>query len=65
MEGARHPALTLQFADVADIDQHGVVAAGELDRLLGGQRLHLAFGRFTQRLVSGGDGLRHAGSLLP
>ena len=63
MEGAGHLALALQFADVADIDQHDVVAAGELDRLLDRQGLDLAFGGLDQGFVAGGDGLRHGGLL--
>ena len=51
MEGARHLALALQFADVADIDQHDVVAAGELDGVLGRQGLDLAFGGLAQGFV--------------
>ncbi len=41
------------------IDQHHVVAAGELDRLLGRQGLDLALGGVDQGLYAGGDGLRH------
>src|SRR6185503_11918847 len=62
MEGAGHLAVALQFADVADVDEHGVVAAGELDRVLGRQRLDLPLGRLAQRLDAGGDGLRHGAS---
>src|SRR5579885_152225 len=62
MEGARHPALACQFADVADIDQHSIVAAGKLDRRFDRQRLDLAFGGFDQGLIAGGNGLRHRAS---
>ena len=48
MEGARHLALALQFADVANIDQDHVIAAGKLDRVVGRQRLDLALGGLAQ-----------------
>ena len=55
MEGAGDLAVALQFADIADIDQHGVIAAGKLDGLLDRQRLDFALGGVDQRLISGRD----------
>jgi hypothetical protein len=60
MVGTRHPALALQFADVANIDQHGVIATSKFDRLLDRQSLYFALGSLTQGLVSGRDRLRHS-----
>src|ERR1700688_1533652 len=62
MEGAGHLTVALQFADVADIDQHHVVATGELDRLLGRQGLDFAVGGIDQRFVSRRNCLRHGHS---
>src|ERR1051326_658956 len=59
MERARHLAVALQLADVADIDQHGVGAAVELQRFFNRQRFDLALGLLDQRLDTGGDGLGH------
>jgi hypothetical protein len=59
MEGARHPAVALQFTNVADVDQDDIIAACELDGLLYRHRLDLALGGLAQGLVSGRDGLRH------
>src|SRR5438105_2311910 len=62
MEGARYPPFALQFTDVADIDQHGVLAARELNGLIDRQCLYLALGSFAQGLVSGRDRLWHGAS---
>ena len=51
MERAGHLAVALQFADVADIDQHDVVAAVQLDRVLDRERFDLALGRLDQRFL--------------
>jgi hypothetical protein len=59
MEGARHPAVALQFANVADVNQDDIVAACELDGLLDRHSLDLALGGLAQGLVSGRNGLRH------
>jgi hypothetical protein len=55
MERTRHPAVALQFANVADIHQNDIAAAVQLDRLFDGKRLYLAFGRIDQRLAAKGD----------
>ena len=62
MESARHLALALQFAEVADVDQHHVGAVGEFDRLRGRHGFHLTIGGIHEGFVAGSDGLRHAGS---
>src|ERR1700741_2420771 len=59
VEGARHLAVALQFADVTEVDQYSIVAARERHGKLHRHRLNFAFGGLPQRLVSRGDGLRH------
>src|SRR3974390_1578855 len=59
MESARHPPLTLQLADVADIHQYCILTPGELNCLLGWERFNFAFSGFAQGLVSGRNDLRH------
>ena len=59
VEGPGNAALALQLADVAQVDEHDVVAAVQLQRLLDRQRLDLALRRRHERVDSGGDGLRH------
>src|SRR6185437_5018198 len=44
VQGARHVAVALQFADIADIDQQHVGIVLELDRVLGADGLDLFFG---------------------
>src|SRR6476620_7402491 len=63
MEGARHPALAMELADVAQIDEDDVVAAMERERIMRGQGLDDALGRFDQGLDVDGDVLWHG--LLP
>jgi len=43
MESARHPAVALQFANVADVDKHRVVTARKFDRVVYRQGFNLAF----------------------
>src|SRR5712671_4118047 len=59
-EGARHLALALAFARIADIDEGYVVAAVQPGGLLDAQGLDLALRRVEQRAKSRGDRLRHA-----
>src|SRR5690348_6121314 len=63
MEGARHLALAVALAWIAQVDEGHVGAAVQLARLLHAQGLDLALGVGEQRLVSGGNGLRHSGLL--
>jgi uncharacterized membrane protein len=55
MKGARDPAIALEFANIADIDKHGIVAARKLDGLFNRQRLDFAFGGLAQGLISDCD----------
>src|SRR5262245_31350098 len=59
MEGAWHASVALQFTDIADVDQHGIVTARELNGLFHGQSLDLPFRGLAQGLVPGRDRLRH------
>jgi hypothetical protein len=59
MESARHPAIALQFANVTDIYQHCVIAAGKFNGSVDRQCLNLALGGIAQGPVSDCDGLRH------
>jgi hypothetical protein len=59
MERARHLAVALQLPHVADINQHGVVAAMQLQRVLDRQRFDFALGGLDQRLGADGDRLGH------
>jgi len=59
MEGARHPAVALQFANVADVDKHRIVTARKFDRVVHRQGFNLAFRGLAQGLVSSRDVLRH------
>ena len=63
MHGARHPAVALQFADVADIDEHHVVAAMQLDGVFGRKRLDALFGLLDQAFDADVDFLRHASDI--
>ena len=59
MKGARDFAVALQFADVADIDQHDVVLALQLKGLIDRQVFDVAFGFFDERFNARGDALGH------
>jgi hypothetical protein len=43
MEGAWHASIALQLADIANIDQHGVLTARELNGFFDRQGLDLPF----------------------
>ena len=51
MEGAGHAALAGELADVAQVDEHDVVAAVQRERLVRGQGLDRALGGRDQRLT--------------
>src|ERR1051326_4064148 len=59
VEGAGNAAVAVELADVAQIHEHDVAAAVELDRVLEAQRLDLAFRGVDQRPESRGDVLGH------
>src|SRR5207253_11009285 len=44
VKGARHAALAIELADVAQVDEHDVVAAVKLERVLDRERFDLALG---------------------
>src|ERR1043166_1641460 len=52
VEGAGHAALAVEFADIAQVDEHDVVAAVELERVLDGQVFDLALGGIDERAKS-------------
>src|ERR1043166_5527136 len=64
VEGTRHPALAVEFADVAQVDEHDVVVAVELERVFDRQVFDLTLGGIDERAKSHLDLLRH-GSGLP
>src|ERR1044072_2092789 len=64
VECAGHLALALTLARIAQVDEGHVGAAVQLARLVDAERLDLALGGVEQRLVSGGDFLRHVGLLI-
>ena len=59
MECAGHVAVALEFARIADVDEHDVVAAVQRDRLLGRQRLDRRIGLVAELLDADRDVLRH------
>ena len=62
MESAWYTPLALQFANVPDIDKHGVISADQFNGLLDRQGLDFPLGRLAQGLVTDGDCLRHSRS---
>src|SRR4051812_42221336 len=58
-EGARHLALPLALARIAQVDEGDVVAAVKLARLLDTERLDIALGLIEHLAIAFGDGLRH------
>src|SRR5262249_22289591 len=60
MERAWHAALAGKFAHVANVDEHHVGLAVQLDRIGSIKRLDLAIGRRDQVVDVHRDGLRHA-----
>ena len=59
VEGAGHAAFAIELANVAQVDEHDVVATVQRERVLRGQGLDLPFGGFDQRADVRGDVLRH------
>src|SRR5262249_60056851 len=59
MEGAGHATLAVELANIAQVDEHDVVAAMQCERLLDRESLDCALGRRDQRVDMGGDVLRH------
>src|SRR5262245_47728395 len=59
VESSRHLTLSLQFANVANIDQHRVLVPNELYRFLDRQGLDLSFSGLAQGLVTCRNPLRH------
>src|SRR6267142_2494360 len=58
-ESAGNPAVALDLAGIADIDDHDVVALRSLDGVGGTQRFDLGIGLVDQRLDAAMDGLWH------
>src|SRR5260370_41892575 len=58
-ERAGNPALALDLAGIADIDDHDVVALRSLDGVGGAQRFDLGIRLVDQRLDAAMDGLGH------
>src|SRR5262245_41630075 len=48
MEGAGHTALAVELANVAQVDEHDIVAAMQCERRLDRERLDCTLGRFDQ-----------------
>jgi hypothetical protein len=63
-EGAGNPALALDLAGIADVDDHDVGALRGLDRLLRAQRLDLGIGFVEERVDAAMNGLGHCLSLF-
>src|SRR6185437_9452170 len=59
MERARHFSLARELARVADVDEHHVRAAVQLDRVGGRKRLDLALGGRDERVHMDRNVLRH------
>src|SRR3981189_1762716 len=63
MERAGHTALTVELANVAQVDEHHITPPNERNRFARRQGLDLALGRRAQRPDVGGDVRRHIASL--
>jgi hypothetical protein len=59
VEGPWNPALAMELANVAQVDEDDVVAAVERERVLRGQGFDDAFGGLDQSMDVRGDLLRH------
>src|SRR5262245_12099196 len=59
VESAWHLTVSLQFANVANIDQHRVLVPNEVYRFLDRQGLDLSFSGLAQGLVTYRNPLRH------
>ena len=53
MESTGNPAFTLEFANIADIDENDIVAAVQRQGLLDGQGLDRPLRRLDQRSMAG------------
>src|SRR5262249_54333616 len=62
-EGAGNPAVALDLAGIADVDDDDVVVGGELDRVSRADGLDLGIGLVDQRLDAAVNGLGHGLSL--
>ena len=62
-EGAGNPAVALDLAGVADVDDDDVLVGGELDGVDRADGLDLGIGLVDQRLDAAVDGLGHGFSL--
>src|SRR5581483_4875546 len=63
-ERAGDPAVALDLAGIADVDDDNVAALGDLDRISGAQGLDLGIGLVDQGLDAAVDGLGHLLSLF-
>src|SRR5262245_36520384 len=59
MEGARHAAVAVELANVAQVDEHDIVAPMQCERRLDRERLDRALGCLDQSLDMRGDVLWH------